>query len=641
MKENIEKNIENNTESKFGSFLNFMKKFLAMSFFCAIAAFGFGALHAQAVIDTNDAANYTTVDAKSGGKTISKEISEELKKYDEKEDVLYYREGGPGTNNLEAYALRRENIGGEAKIAKDDTTAKTNEEIKNLKISTQTQGQNDVVNKINTQLITDGVENLTIQGYTNTDTSDDKVGNVTVEGTLPGLGGKKLSTLTVLTSDGKAVNRSTLANAKTYFTTTKPVADKVTTQTTLKLDNNKVRIDGSITDESAKKEAVKTELANLKVKKIENDNEVEGTWGVPSDITDDKCTAEFTPTDATIAPETFEIEVATYSPEEEKIKEKFGEPITFGDHTFYEKNGKTSVVLKNSGISWLREASGGTDAWYGFENSDKDNPALPEGSVVSVQWYNSRDPEYKEKLKEATKGLSTLKIIPEDDKIWIFELDAYKKTESGDYEQVSAFDGKKIKVYIELGRDWDMSDIGAIWSDQAEKRTTKIVEEEINGVKKHFVRLELDHFSQYAVYDEQKARDILDKLNEIGEKAKADYLAEHPDAKDTELAKVAEEAITKAYDELSQEEKDQLAEYMNNEMKKLTESMQKDSKKDTTPGGSGSSSNSSSSNKSSNSSSSSSKIKTGKNEALLALLLFYSGGALPLSVALRKKYFNF
>lgn len=28
----MEKNIENNTENKFGNFLNFMKKFLAMSF---------------------------------------------------------------------------------------------------------------------------------------------------------------------------------------------------------------------------------------------------------------------------------------------------------------------------------------------------------------------------------------------------------------------------------------------------------------------------------------------------------------------------------------------------------------------------------------------------------------------------------
>ena len=42
----MEKNIENNTENKFGSFLNFMKKFLAMSIFCAIESFGFGALNA-------------------------------------------------------------------------------------------------------------------------------------------------------------------------------------------------------------------------------------------------------------------------------------------------------------------------------------------------------------------------------------------------------------------------------------------------------------------------------------------------------------------------------------------------------------------------------------------------------------------
>ena len=109
----MEKNIENNTENKFGNFLNFMKKFLAMSFFCAIAAFGFGALNAQAVITKNVADNYTdvtdkysTANPKQPISSINETDTDTLKKYTEKEGVLYYVDG-----DATAYALKRKDPG--------------------------------------------------------------------------------------------------------------------------------------------------------------------------------------------------------------------------------------------------------------------------------------------------------------------------------------------------------------------------------------------------------------------------------------------------------------------------------------------------------------------------------------------------
>ena len=269
--------------------------------------------------------------------------------------------------------------------------------------------KNAKVTKIHTQLIDDGVTDLTIKGYENNGT-----GNVTVVGTTDGT--KQFTTLTLLKEDGSAIDSTTLSNAKTYF-------------------ENSVKV--------VKEGGVQTGEAT------------------PADNKDDK-TPEDNKDDKT--------------PDDKAFEEKFGKQKTFGDHTFYvNENGKTSVVLKKSGIVWIREESGGTSAWYGFDNSEG---ALPEGSVVSVKWYGSSEPEFIEKLKEATKGMSSLGIIPEDDnKIWIFELNAYDESGNkiNEFENGKFENGKKVKVYVELGNDWDMGDIGAIWSDEAEKRTTEIV----------------------------------------------------------------------------------------------------------------------------------------------------------------------
>lgn len=36
------------------------------------------------------------------------------------------------------------------------------------------------------------------------------------------------------------------------------------------------------------------------------------------------------------------------------------------------------------GFNWLKEESDGTDAWYGFDNTDTQ---LPKGTSTSVKWY--------------------------------------------------------------------------------------------------------------------------------------------------------------------------------------------------------------------------------------------------------------
>ena len=57
-----------------------------------------------------------------------------------------------------------------------------------------------------------------------------------------------------------------------------------------------------------------------------------------------------------------------------------------------------------------------------------------------------------------------------------------------------------MEVYIELGDDWDIEDINAIYLDNDEiLEKPEIVYKDVNGVMKRFAVLRLEHFSTYAV----------------------------------------------------------------------------------------------------------------------------------------------
>ena len=178
-----------------------------------------------------------------------------------------------------------------------------------------------------------------------------------------------------------------------------------------------------------------------------------------------------------------------------------------GKKSFYvnEETGETSALITGKGdkISWLRESNDGTDAWYGFDSPTESKNALPDGSIVSVNWVSKENnPEEYEKKQLEIKGKGAAKLVLDSeaahDNAWLFELNAYqqstddngnvtwKKTDKGDFK-----DG--MEVYIELGDDWDINDINAIWLDNQEQLSTpKIVTEEINGVSKRFAVLTLN-----------------------------------------------------------------------------------------------------------------------------------------------------
>ena len=771
----MEKNIENNTENKFGNFLNFMKKFLAMSFFCAIAAFGFGALNVRAEISSTEQKNYIDVDDISTTSGVVPKISgipsaddAHLKDYTIGEDGVLYHYKDSSSGGATAYALKRgtptkdaegNDVPNIAKPADGKLEISANYNI----VFDAGTFKEATVNKIHTQLIDDGVTDLTIKGYDlKAGTTD--TGNVTLDGT----GTNKLKSLTVKTSDGKGVGANKLAVAQTAFKdVVKDGEDNITTPHNYKISKNSVTIDES---KAGKDDKILTELDN-KIKVTDSDDkEIKGNWAKLKSITGtSKYNATFTPdTTSNLEPEIFEITITTGTPakaektevEYEAGKTTWGEILknakvntsaengakgswkvttdkvegtiidygsgleylgkmepgltkatltyisgegdsfadsdsdsitiflkdrtedlkefgnyefkTFGDYTFFvnKDTGSTCTMLSSEKgqISWLREESYGTAAWYGFDNSEG---ALPEGSIVSVKWYGKDDEGYSEKLEKAAKGIQSLGIVAEKDKIWVFELNAYKKVKDDNgtvkYEKVSDFDGKKLKMYIELGNDWDMNDVSYLYIDENSKVTSwskflDIEIKEINGEMKTFAILNLKHFSTHMIYDEKKVNDIVDNLRKAAEDAKANYIKNLPEGKiatEDELNQIAADALTKAYDALDKDDKEQLDKYL--EQMGLTATPEADktdnsktengsttsnSKANSSTSGNSSTSdnsstsgNSSTSNKSSRSTSST--AKTGKNETLSALLfLLCGGGTLSLNLAMRKKYFN-
>lgn len=356
------------------------------------------------------------------------------------------------------------------------------------------------------------------------------------------------------------------------------------------------------------------------------------------------CEAVFTPTDTAKYP-TITKNFKVYN---------LGKTQTFGDHTFSVSNdGVTSGIVSGKGITWIRESSGGTAAWYGFDNSDG---VLPEGATVAVRWIGAKEnPEeyakYVEQAKELGKPF-------EDNKLWVFEVRAFDSdmNEIKDFGKDEGGNSKKLKFYIESGDDWDADDVISFfidteggnpefWDVSQETKT-------INGEEKEFIVAKLSHLSVHFVGDEKKAQDVLSELQKAAADAGTKYKLEHPNASLQDLQKVQFEAMQKAYEQLSDDDKKLVADY--------AEFLQKsDSEDSSTPKGdessddkvtpksdSSSSGSSSSTQKSSTSSSpytttSSSKIKTGSDVSnLMFLMQCVFGTSLGTAIISRKKKFD-
>lgn len=169
--------------------------------------------------------------------------------------------------------------------------------------------------------------------------------------------------------------------------------------------------------------------------------------------------------------------------------------------SFVDEEGVTSAEIRGGGIIWLQDDS--SDAIFGLDNEER---LFEDGARFKVQFidrqetaddwnthYLNLDEKYKaefdtEKSMMFDLGVDDLKGL------------AYSELD------------KEASVYVELPDDWDSNDLGAVYIGDGEDEPIDVtlVEKEILGEEKSFVRLNLNHFSPYMIYEKTDAQDSSD-----------------------------------------------------------------------------------------------------------------------------------
>ncbi len=177
-------------------------------------------------------------------------------------------------------------------------------------------------------------------------------------------------------------------------------------------------------------------------------------------------------------------------------KSDWGEEVKNNDELNYvDKDGTTSTEVVKKDVTWVKEESDGTSAWYGVDNSEGE---FELGSRFWVRWLNKeKDKEeweyYYNNLDEKHKN------AVDSGRLWIF-LAGVTAPNGQEYKEFN----KEVKFYIQLGEDWDKEDINSVFISSGEDEIVDVSYADSMSCpegKKEFAILTLKHFSPYAVYD--------------------------------------------------------------------------------------------------------------------------------------------
>ena len=208
----------------------------------------------------------------------------------------------------------------------------------------------------------------------------------------------------------------------------------------------------------------------------------------------------------------------------------WGEPVTnFGLMNWVEESGKTSALVKNDDITWLREESVDhydengnaviTSAWYGLGN-----PLKPDGTRVFepgsrfwIRWVNKDDPDWNTYYNQLD---SSYRESVDSGRLWIF-LIGVTAPDGTEYKNF----GWDVPIYIQLGDDWNKNDLNAVFIKSGANEVVPVsylFSDNINQcpINGAFAELTLTHFSAYGIYDfDEKS---LSNLNLIGKYSSGD-----------------------------------------------------------------------------------------------------------------------
>ena len=182
----------------------------------------------------------------------------------------------------------------------------------------------------------------------------------------------------------------------------------------------------------------------------------------------------------------------------------YGEGAAVGDTgiiNYVSSNGTTSAVVNPNGMTWLKEESGGSSAWYGIDNSEN---IFPENSMFYVRWLSEEDGEDYIKYYNQIDHRYIKEV--ESGRIYVF-LVGVKNLATG--EEITNFNGKELNLLIQIGEDWDKDDIQAVFiKDNANEIIGSTYKNaEYPGGTGDFASLTLNHFSPYIVYDKLTEQD--------------------------------------------------------------------------------------------------------------------------------------
>ena len=124
-------------------------------------------------------------------------------------------------------------------------------------------------------------------------------------------------------------------------------------------------------------------------------------------------------------------------------------PVTQNGITYYvADNGRTSAVVKDDGITWLKEESYGSSAWYGIDNSQG---LIESGSFFWVMWLDAENDadiyQYYFNLLDDTPEAQNY-----TQRLFLHGVVNPNGTEESGF-------ANSVPMYIQLGDDWDEDDI--------------------------------------------------------------------------------------------------------------------------------------------------------------------------------------
>ena len=177
-------------------------------------------------------------------------------------------------------------------------------------------------------------------------------------------------------------------------------------------------------------------------------------------------------------------------------KSGWGEEVkNNGEINYVDKDGTTSAEIVKKDMTWLKEESDGTSAWYGIDNSEG---IFESGSRFWVRWLSKE--EYPEEWEHYYNNLDeNHKNAVDSGRLWIF-LVGITAPNGQEYKEFN----KEVPFYIQLGEDWDKDDINAVFISREADEVIDVEyvdDMEYPDGNGEFAKLTLKHFSPYSVYD--------------------------------------------------------------------------------------------------------------------------------------------